>query len=201
MKKLILLTSLITIFTTSFALAKTEGNYLGIDLLQASADQRYLQNGKVANNYKEFDDSSYGIGTGYKYAFNFDKIFISPGVFFENLGTKAADKDGDNVLLNNRYGAKVDIGYDVSDKFSAYFTNGASNTSYKVDWKSVGRKKSGSKLDYFYGAGLAYKVSDKLVMNVEYNRQSTVLDTPNLGGINQVKADLNVIKVGLAYNF
>lgn len=201
MKKLILITSLAAIFTTSSALAKTEGNYFGVDLLRSSANQQYQHDGKVVTNYKKFDDSSYGIGTSYKYAFNFNKIFIAPGAFYEKLGIKSADQDKDTVSLNDRYGAKLDIGYDVTEKFAAYFTNGLSKTSYKVDWKSIGQKKSGSKADYFYGVGLGYKVSDNLVANLEYNRQSTVLDTPNLGGINQVKADLNVLKVGLAYNF
>ena len=202
MKKIITTTlTLVTLFSSTAALAKTAGNYAELDLLYSSASHKYAASNIVASNYPKFDDSSIGVGASYKYALNFDKIFLAPGVFFDKIGTNAADKDLDTISLNHRYGVKLDLGYDITDKFAAYVTNGFATTIYQVDWKSIGQKKSGSKVAYFFGAGLAYSVADNVTMNAELNMTSFDVSTPSFGGINNAKTDLAVAKIGVAYHF
>lgn len=201
MKKLILITTLVSSLLSAPALAKTEGNQVGIDIIRTSAQHRYANNSTVAANYRKFDDSSYGFGANYKYAVNFHDFFIAPGAFYESLGTKAKDQDNDTVSVNNRYGAKLDVGYDITDNFAAYVTGGYGSVGYKVDWKSANSKKSGREAGIFYGAGLAYNATKNVVLNLEYNIQSVDLKTPNLGGINKAKTDLGILKLGAAYRF
>lgn len=196
MKKIIAIAAIAATIATSSALAKTEGNYVGIDILKASSSHRYKSD--VGNSGK-FDDSSIGIGANYKHAFNFNQVFLAPGVFFDQLGTKAKDSDGDPTSVKYRYGAKVDLGYDVTNDFAVYFTNGFSNVSYKVDWRSVSEKKSGSELGYFYGAGLSYKIAKDVTAGLEYNTQSVDLKTPHTG--TKVASDIRVAKIGVSYNF
>jgi opacity protein-like surface antigen len=201
MKRILLTTSLLAAFAAPSAFAKTEGNYVGLDILRANAKHRYQESGTTASNYPEFSDSSIGYGVNYKYAFNFDNVFVAPGVFFEKLGTEAKDKDGDSVSVNYRYGIKANVGYDVTDDFAAYITAGAASTSYEVDWKAAGLKKSGSKIGYIVGAGLSYNVAKDVSLNVEYNVQPLTVSTPDDGGINQAKTTVSVAKLGIAYRF
>lgn len=200
MKKLILLTTLASLASAS-AFAKTEGNQIGIDILRASAKHRYKAGSITASNYSQFDDSSIGVGVNYKYAINFENIFIAPGAFYEKIGTKSKDSDGDTVSVNNRYGAKLDIGYDLTNNFAAYLSTGYALIDGKVDWKSLGQKKSDRQGGIFYGVGLAYSATKNVVLGLEYNVQSVDLKTPNDGGINKAKTDLGVMKFGVAYRF
>ena len=199
MKKLILITSIITaIFSSAFA--KTEGNLLGVDVLRSSArsDYNFTEYHTRTADYK---DSKTGLGINYKYAFNFNGIFVAPGVFFDYIGAEMQDYKGDTVSTKYRYGAKFDIGYDVTDNFSAYFTNGVANNAYKVDWKSWDQKTSSMEAGYFYGAGLSYKVTQNVALNFEYNIAKS-LDyktpyDPDMKG----EAELKVAKLGISYNF
>ncbi len=201
MKKLLVTTSLLATLVTSSALAKTEGNLVGINLLRSSATNQYQRTNVASSNYSDFKDSAIGVGASYKYAVNFGQVFVAPGVFFDKLSLKAKDQDDDTVSSSYRYGAKVDVGYDITDNISAYVTGGLANVSYKVDWKSLDQKKSGSKTSFIGGIGVAYKLSKELTVGFEYNAQTPTFKTPDAGGINEVKSKIRVAQIGVAYNF
>lgn len=205
MKKSIIIacaiSSMATMSSASSALAKTQGHYAGVNVLRSSATNQYKSSEIIAGNYGEFSDSSVGFGADYKYAFNYGKTFLSPGLFFDNLGLESQDQDGDSVSSDYRYGASLDLGYDISDNFSLYLTTGVANIGYEVDWKSSGQKESGSKVGYIAGIGASYKVSESVALNLEYNAQSTDFKTPDNGGINTVTSDIKVLKFGASYNF
>jgi opacity protein-like surface antigen len=217
MKKFIALAALLATLATSSALAKTEGNYVGIDVLRTSDKHKFKydeNNNGILNTAKFNGTASSGIGINYKHAFNFNQIFLAPGVFFDKLGTNSQFYDA-KLKSNYRYGAKLDLGYDITDNFAVYFTNGLSNLNYSVsgntyefnektyqDDVSGSFKKSRSKLGYVYGAGLSYKIAQNLAVNFEYNAQSLTLK-PKVGEGFDVKvaSTIRVAKVGLLYNF
>ncbi len=203
MKKLLFTTFFITFFSTSLSFAKTAGSYASIDLLRSSTNHKYARNNVVSSNYSKFSDSSIGIGVNYKYAFNVDRIFFAPEIFFEKIGIDAIDQDNDRVSINYRSGAKFNIGYDLNEKFGIYFTSGLSSVNYEVDWKSINRKKSGFEFAYLYGAGISYHLLDNITLGLEYNIQSNKLRTPSTGtnSINNAKTDLGVAKFSVAYHF
>jgi opacity protein-like surface antigen len=190
MKKLLLTTALITSITSA-ALAKTEGSQVGLDLLRTSA-----------SHGSEIKDSSIGFGVNFKYAMPLGNsgVFIAPGLFAEHLNNEAKDADSDPILVKNRFGAKVDVGYDVTDQFAIYVTGGVASTAYEVNWRSVGEKKSGRDLTPVYGLGLSYSATKNLVLNLEYNRQEIDSKTPDIDGF-AYKTELDVMKVGVAYRF
>ena len=92
MKKTLSLITIASSLLASQAYAKTEGNYLGIDVLRSAAkvkststlasDQVGDASPYYAHNKK---DSSYGVGLNYKYAFNFNSFFIAPGASYNML--------------------------------------------------------------------------------------------------------------------
>ncbi len=195
MKKIISIAAILAVFSNASAFAKTEGNYFGFDVLKANTKQRYTND--IGTKFK---DSNIGYGFNYKHAFNFDKVFVAPGVFFDHLGTSGIDYAGDRVNVKNRYGVKFDIGYDLTDKAAVYFTNGISSTSYNMDFTGTDLgSKSGSKTAYFFGAGASYEVAKNWLANFEYNHQKL----SDIKGPNGTRADasVGVVKVGVAYHF
>ncbi|MES2677839.1 MAG: outer membrane beta-barrel protein [Pseudomonadota bacterium] len=196
-KKLLAVATIALVISTTSAFAKTEGNYAGVNAIRSDSSNQYKVVGFDVGN--DFDDKAIGFGADYRHAFNLNNFFIAPGVFAEKNGTESKDLDGDTVSIDYRYGLKADIGYDINDDFSVYFTNGFSRTKYTVDWKSVDSKKSDTASGYFYGAGVSYAINKDVAINLEYNTQMIELDTP----ANTIKVDsqLSVIKLGASYHF
>jgi hypothetical protein len=86
---------LLSILSASQANAKTEGSYFGVDLIRNSAQVKSNSNlasdqefGSEYYNHKK-NDSSYGAGINYKYAFNFDNFFVAPGISYNLLNNEA----------------------------------------------------------------------------------------------------------------
>jgi outer membrane autotransporter protein len=239
MKIFILTTFIASIFTTSVSLAKTSGSYLGIDVVGVNAQHQYKDGNTTIAGYsnfggevtpvKSFSDLAIGYGANYKYAFSFNKllaeplnrIFIAPEIFFEKLETKAKNHDGafsrvsldESASLHSRYGAKINFGADIADKFAAYLTGGVGIVSYTIDWKGstvngYDKTTSGSQLGFLMGAGMAYEISKNFIISLEYSRETLNLKAPE--GIyfgNQesnrlsVRTKLDVVKLGAAYHF
>lgn len=217
MKKLIVISSILAVFAASSALAKTEGNYVGVDIHRASLEARNIYRGSsgTTNNNTDFSSTKTGYGITYKYAINFDnKVFVAPGAFYETIGNKAVDyldnPDHFTVKIRNRSGLKLDIGYDVSDTSAVYFTNGISRVSYQTssldaDALNPGpAEKSRHKLGYFYGVGMSTNICKDVVVGFEYNRQnltSKTIYTDTAKYDHRVKTQLDLFKINVAYHF
>lgn len=195
MKKYIALAALSATLLSLPANAKTQGHYVGIDWINSKTKNTYTVDGDSSPS-KYNDKSSYGIGLNYKYAFNFNDFFVAPGVFFDKLGFGY-----DSVELQYRLGAKLDLGYDINDKFAVYFTNGFANTNYKYLPNDRSTNKNTTEyMDYFYGIGASYGLTERVSLNVEYSMQN---NTALIGeeGFGRVKTDLSLLKIGATYHF
>ncbi len=201
---LYLVTLAMSVFSGSKALAKTQGSYAGVDLLRTKAEHKYKQSGLINFSSSKFDDSAFGYGVNYKYALNFNGLFLAPVVFYENLNTESKDSDNDSVSLKNRYGAKLELGYDFSDEFALYVSGGVAKVSYEVDWSSVNRKKTGNDTAAIIGVGILFYPAKNLALNLDYNIQKLTLGAPTSGGgliRTEVDTDVSVIKFGVSYHF
>ena len=198
-KKLLAVVSLAAAVSTSAAFAKTEGNYAGVNLIRSATKSVYFDR-STTGSVKFEDNHKVGVGADYKYAINFDGVFIAPGAFAEYNGARAKDVDGDQVKTKYRYGLKADIGYDITDSFAIYFTNGLAATNYKTDWRYSGNGgKSSTELGYFYGAGLVYTLNKDLSINLEYNQQT--VDYKTHDRTKKAETELSVANVGVSYHF
>ncbi len=227
MKKFLLITTTVSILASS-AFAKTEGNYFGIDIIRTSAQEKSRSSeyndtvgGPELFYSHDKKQSSTGFGINYKHAFNFDKFFIAPGVFLEKLGTdtKTGYEYSSNlyysqeIKLQNRYGVRADLGYDVTDKFSAYVPVGYNLVSYQIstnEYQSpnyAASKKTGSEGSYFYGLGFSYVLTDNIGINAEYNRLSQMklksASGVTLANSGTIVADttVQIFKIGASYKF
>ena len=206
-KKLLAAASVaVAVAASSSAFAKTEGHYAGVNIVRSDSGSQHISEGVNVTN--KFNDRGIGAGLDYRYAFNMNNFFIAPGLFVEknNIKTRGSeDEMTSKISINYRYGLKANIGYDVTDEASVYFTNGLSNTLYKVGFSGVddgvkfnGEKSTGA-IGYFYGAGVAYNVTKEVAVNVEYNTQKIDLNTAFVGA--KVENTLSVVKLGVSYHF
>ena len=160
---------------------------------------------------------NYGVGLNYKYAINVDKFFIAPGIIIEQNRSKNDlnssenfTDEGHELKINNRYGVKADIGYDVTENFAPYFVVGYSSVGYRSTTTGLNSSgitngsRSGRANDWFYGVGTKFDLGCNLALNLEYNTQNfsakTSVDTVG-DVISRYKTRLDILKLGVSYKF
>ncbi len=161
--------------------------------------------------YAGSSDSDLGAGLAYKYTMNFDKISIAPGLFFEKPNASSGGRGSENTYLSrmtikDRYGVSFDLGYDVTETITPYFTGGYSSVRYiaKNVRNGLSALKSNTVSDWYCGAGLKAKINKDFSLALEYNTQkfnakTSVVNNPDYNGTYVTR--LNLIKLGVFYNF
>ena len=221
MKKLFLTASICSTIFANNALAKTQGSYIGVDALSIRTAFYSKIDTTTTGGWATYKPtqygSTYGAGLHYRYAFNNNGLFIAPGIIIEQDSfNKTATKgtNHDSLQVKNRYGVKLDVGYDVSEVVAPYLTGGYAAVSYKSisngDNGSGGvatATTSGTASNGFFGGGLKFTLSKEFSMNVEYNRQTftakSVIPQESAYYVNGYKqvARIDIVKLGLSYNF
>lgn len=217
MKKLIAITSAITVLVSASAFAKTEGNYIGLDLHRSVVSSRLVNLEGASNNLRD-QSSKTGLGISYKYAFNFDKMFIAPGFFYEKLNNRNYSHDDENAGLGDsyfatkdRYGVRADFGYDVTDTTAVYATLGYANvgyTTYRQDAhnpdntsSNLSETRNKRKAGLLYGIGAMSKINDQFSLGFEYNTQRLSVNSGDHLLVQHYKSTIDVYKMTLAYHF
>jgi hypothetical protein len=216
----------VTKVETSNSEFKTEGSYAGLDLFGTKTTLKITNTLTSQACFKTEDcsfeqkpalkNNSYGLGLTYKYAFNFNKFFIAPGIFFEQNNYQAAsgnDEDLSRLQIKNRYGVRSDFGYDIA-RFAPYLTIGYAEVSYRsrtggtdINQNIVSAVKNGISGNVFYGAGLKFNLTPSLSLNTEYNFQKVTPKTALSPLIQDYaakiafRARMDTVKVGLYYKF
>lgn len=195
MKKLFIVASIIGFLTSSLAMAKTEGNYVGVDLLNTT----YESMGTDSNNGKgggKYHASDIGYGINYKYAFNFNNFFVAPGVFLDR--NKVSAKFQDDQLESNRdklrysYGVKLNLGYDVTDEAAIFAVLGYGES--KMKWSNSLDSTNFKSESIIYGLGAKYSVTQNIDVNFGYETSKYQADgSPNF--------DIDVTRLGVSYKF
>lgn len=174
---------------------RTEGHYLGAsyNYVETSFHDQLGANDNLGQvEYKPSSkDNGYGLGLSYKYAFNFNKFYIAPGILWEKYwnsvkGTNRGHeesfanryRDIKQLDLRYRYGITSDFGYDFSKLFSGYVSVGYVANGFKakdglVADREIYENASINRLDpnFLFGAGFNIKISNNLSLNLEANTQ------------------------------
>lgn len=186
MKKLLVAATVAGSLISSMAFAKTEGNYIGVDLLATQAKQIF----NTTNKEKEID---FGVGVNYKHAINFDGFFVAPGVYFDF--NNASVNDGPTELeAEYSYGLVVDLGYDINDKIAAYVALGYKEARLTTSSNNVDTASQTEEL-ITYGIGTRYSLNEDLDLNLSYEYGDYV----GKGISSSVNTD--IVRLGVAYNF
>jgi opacity protein-like surface antigen len=151
MKIILYLTLTFLLLFSNSIKAKTQGHYLGpsINYISANFINASYINDDPGIDYKHNKISKRrngkNLGINYGYAFNYNKFFITPRLFYDKINInnkmKKVDITIENVLtitddysLNNSlessYGFAIDLGYDLNDIFSIYSIIG--NKNYNI---------------------------------------------------------------------
>lgn len=200
--KILTVATIMGILIGGNANAKTEGHYVGLDLINT----QYETTGFTSDTKHEDDKVS--LGVNYKYAFNINNFFIAPEIFYDdnNAQVKIHEEDQSNKYmkaeeLKYRYGVKLNLGYDINDKFALYGTVGFAENrlEYYDSIISSGKAEydaaSATKESIIYGLGAKYSINDKFSVNVAY--ETSKLDFEGVA----YDSDVNVLRVGASYNF
>ena len=184
--------------------ARTVGNYIGIDIIKTALSfsevRTIYQTNEVKKSMESIPTPSYSFGLKYNYAINYRGFFISPGLIYEknnNRGYFNSDGDSRSIKteigksyseINQRLGAKLDLGGDINTDLSIYGTFGYalnyytsfsslySNKYYYHDistyytvkndpWKLNKDKKWAP----FFGGGFRIKLHKNWLLNGDYN--------------------------------
>jgi opacity protein-like surface antigen len=225
-KTLSLLTIASSLLLPSQANAKTEGSYLGLDLIRNSAQVK--SNSNAARDQLLFSeyydnkksDTAYGVGISYKYAFNFNNFFVAPGVSYNLLtndvkssfASSLNDPYSQSMKLKSQLTFQTNFGYDINNQFSAYIPAGVSLFRYELNTSDDGgsgtvitTKKTGVKPAIFFGLGFAYAPVKNWVVNLEYNKfQNFKVNSPQAtfsDGRIVAKTSVDALKLGISYKF
>lgn len=186
--------------------AKTEGHYVGLNIIKTDVKPKeYKSNstGTLTNsdayNIKGEDKVSFGLS--YKYAFNFDKFFLAPGVFYDHSKISMSDDYSQKWDLNYRYGFRVDAGYDFTNEFSAYALAGSAINNVGLS-NNTGFKDTANDSSLFYGLGIKYALSKKVTINLEYEQSDYDADLVFTNGTTASQNfDSSIIRLGVSYKF
>ncbi|MBM3580215.1 MAG: porin family protein [Alphaproteobacteria bacterium] len=210
MKKLLVLTSVVAVFSAASASAKTEGRYVGVDLLRGNVSyaERYSDNSdRAAVETSDTQGEGVGLGVRLSHAYNSDGVFVAPGVFAEHNNVRADGVSTQRLQVNNRVGVKADIGYDMADNVAPYLTVGYAAVDYRTrnnDGVTGSKVKNGLTSSWFYGVGLKIDVNKSWAFNAEYQTQdfrakTRTGGTDNYSGV--FKSNFNEVKLGASYKF
>ncbi len=212
MKKLSLVSAVLcAILSTSVASAK-DGFYAGADLVLSNAKYKYHDKSGTehSNSVGKIDGNGVGVGITGGYKKSFDQVFVAPEVFYDYLNSSTQDYyhsvapfQQDTLEIRSRYGAKANLGYDFSNKFSTYLTAGLASVNYINRWPSSHDSQGKSTLSPIYGLGALFQINDSWAVKAELNQQKFHARYGIDSGSSTVvsKVTLNVLKTGLVYSF
>ena len=200
MKKLFITATVIGSVLSSLAMAKTEGNYVGVDVISTQVGLTDLSD-------KFFRYSETSAGVNYKYAFNFNNFFVAPGLFYNHNGVKAVSAENTDSLvqeLKYSYGVKLDLGYDINDKVAAFVTVGHSENRLHFSYNTSGvvnEAENATEEAFLYGIGAKYSVTDHLDLNVGYEISQYGMSNNLTNTTDKFSPDYKVAKFGASYKF
>jgi opacity protein-like surface antigen len=234
--------------------SRTAGNYIGIDFINTNLIYRQYGYATKEEEIKysliskpTFPKYKNSFGIKYSYAINYHGIFLAPELFFEynNIkkyfdGDHTSSGTNDERLPSNHgykfmnihkiYGAKINLGYDISTNFAPYLFAGISkiyysnlSSPYSAKHRQAVIDETGtdpfkimqkSKSVPFFGFGGKIKLSEHLALNAEYLIYDFMARTnyhkfedytntsyKNSPKFSDLRVALRVAKVGLTYNF
>jgi opacity protein-like surface antigen len=208
MKKFVATCCIAFLVSTS---AHATGFFVGADALHANSEKTAKNSNPTSgsiNGIKKEDDNriNYGLNAGFRLDCKLDcgNLYQSVELFYDNLNFGSSrfaspNAVSDHVKLQNRYGAKVNVGFEITPKIIPFLTAGLTNVSYHNNGSSDNINFSRHQLTPIYGVGLLVDMDKNLSLKVAYDYQK--FDIPSAQAGAKVQTSLGVAKVGLVYNF
>lgn len=203
------------------AYSRTVGSYAGVSAIfsEGTFNERYNSDKVGVGHNIPFDDTERfnrekgGFGLNYSYAFNQNGLFVMPEIFYERNNLVIAKNPPlrqRQLEISNRFGLKLNIGYDLTRNFSPFISAGYSgidytSTNYRDDNQSISSQNQFLKGAPLFGAGIMMNVNSYFALSLEGNYQEfkarTYAPERNNNHHGNYLTRLTVIKLNLNYRF
>lgn len=206
MKKFTITFLLITSFSShSYA---GLGFFSGIDAIHAKANHQAINSSSTSGpkngDIKDSDEINYGLNVGVR--FDLLNLYASGEMFFDQINTRSSNFDShgasssfDVIKIDNRYGAKANVGFAILPKITPFITYGLAGVNYENNLYSSNKSVSNSELSPLYGIGLLIDLPCGFSAKAAYDYQSLNIRYAESGS--KIKTSLGVARLGLIYNF
>lgn len=210
--------------------------YIGADGLISGVNHRYSlidanATGDLPNNTHKGDNGRFGFGfnVGYRTTFG-NAVFIAPEIFYDKIRSRSQDfyfndienpAPFDRMEVKDRYGAKLNLGYNLSHLASAtgmnggfgkfvsgisiFGTAGIAKVSYSYHLPSIAHIRvkpaddDSNKVAPIYGFGISYAISDHVSLKLAADIQQFAGRYVDNGLRDSIT--IKTGRVGLAYYF
>lgn len=188
-----------TIFLSTQAQAST-GLFIGVDALQSHAKHEASNSSVISGpsngDKMKADNTGYGANLG----FRFDPLMLyaSAEVFYERLNSSSRGFNqnisgiGPNFQMDDRYGAKANLGITILPWLTPFITYGVARVNYNTD-------SSGNKTAPLYGVGILFDIP---LTNFSVKAAYDMQKLNNISYQNgRSDTNLGVAHIGLTYTF
>ena len=192
---------ILTIFCATLLIstqANASGFFIGADSLRNhalhKADNSSLLLGPEDDNKVEQTDGGFGGSLGFRVDPLF--LFVSGEVFYDRLNSSSKGFEqiivgnGPRIEIDERYGAKANVGITILPWITPFVTYGVTRVSYETD-------VSKWKIAPIYGVGILVDLPLDITLKAAYDIQKFDLPYQN----SKSETTLGVARLGLIYNF
>lgn len=183
--------------------------YVGVDGIFADSNHQIKNLSSSSNNVnkdeKNDEKMNFGVNAGLR--FDLLGLYASGEIFYDNLQTQAKNfrlvsgnaNDVGSTNIDNRYGAKANVGFGIFPRTTLFLTYGLTNIRYGNNSSSSNNSLSKDKLTPLYGAGILVDLPLDFSVKASYDYQNFTMKYADSSA--KVRTYLSVFKLGLIYNF
>ncbi len=207
MKKIVIAFLLTTFFSNqSYA---GLGFFSGIDAIHTKSNHQSINfngsSGPKNGDIKDADEINYGLNVGVR--FDLLNLYASGEMFFDQINTRSsnfesnsASSNFDTIKIDNRYGAKANIGFAILPKVTPFITYGLAGVNYENNLRSSNKSVSNSELTPLYGVGILIDLPFGFSAKAAYDYQSFNMRYAE-SSEGKIKTSIGVARLGIIYNF
>ena len=160
------------------------------------------------------EETGYGFGVNAGYKFHVvENIYLAGELFYTDQDIETRNINNlliTELTLNNSYGFKAKLGFDINDKFSMYALLGQTTLDFDINnsytFAPPLRDKTADVDELTIGIGAEYSINDHWAVTAEYSQLNDVSFDPIPevavpGQINDNELDFSSLTFGMKYSF
>ncbi len=175
----------------------------------------------------EKNSLGFGFNAGYKVKLRY-KFSVTPEIFYDNLNSKAksffaldggktssgnnpnpeyndpAFFRGDNITIRDRYGLKLNFGYQIVKRLELFATAGVARVGLQQKSYSVNDFRYSTRTAPIYGVGMSFNIYHDWIARASYDYQRFQAQYLNYGPNTRPDNEtitLHTLKLGIGYVF
>lgn len=160
----------------------------------------------------EESDFGFGLNLGYKQQLN-EKLYLSGELFYTDQDIETNNVNNllrTQLTVNESYGAKIKLGFDITEDFSMYGLIGSTTVDFDIrnsyPFAPPVREASEDVSEFTFGLGAEYAVTNHVSVTAEYAQFNDaefdpIPEVAVPGKINDNELDFSGFTFGLNYRF